>query len=152
MGRAIASVIVGYVVMALIVFLTFSLAYLAMGADGAYEPGTYDVSILWIVCAFVLSFIAALVGGYVAAAIAKSGRPILVLIGLVIVLGALSAIMTGSGAADLPTVRDVDPSVFEAMQYSWQPSWVAWLTPVVGALGVFFGSAWRMQARASSSS
>ena len=146
MGRAIASVVVGYIVMALVVFVTFSLAYLAMGADGAYRPGVYDVSLLWIVCAFVLSFIAALVGGYVAAAIAKTGKPILFLIGLVILLGAISAVMSGAGAADIPAVRDADPGVFEAMQYSKQPTWVAWLTPVIGAIGVFFGSAWKMQA------
>jgi hypothetical protein len=145
MGRAIASVVVGYIVMALVIFASFSLAYLAMGADGAYKPGGYDVSVLWIGCALILSFVAALVGGYVAAAIAKSGKPILVLIGLVIVLGAISAIMSGTGAESMPAVREVDPSVFEAMQYSEQPAWVAWLMPVIGAVGVFFGSAMKMQ-------
>ena len=152
MGRAIASVVVGYVVMALIVFATFSLAYVAMGADGAYKPGVYDVSVLWIVCALGLSFFAAFVGGYVAAAIAKTGQPILFLIGLVILLGAVSAIMSGAGAGDIPAVRDVDPSMLEAMQNSKQPAWVAWITPLIGAIGVFFGSAWKMQAGTAASS
>jgi hypothetical protein len=31
------------------------------------------------------------------------------------------------------------------MQYSKQPAWVAWLTPLIGAVGVFFGSAMKMQ-------
>ena len=152
MGRAIASVVVGYIVMALIIFATFSLAYITMGADGAYKPGGYDVSILWIVCALVLSFVAAVGGGYVAAAIAKAGKPILFLIGLVIVLGAISAMMSGMGAESVPAVRDVDPTVFEAMQYSKQPAWVAWLTPLIGAVGVFFGSAMKMQAGAKPNS
>ncbi len=148
MGRAIASVVVGYVVMALIVFATFSLAFVAMGPDGVYRPGVYDVSGLWIACAFVLSFVAAWIGGYVAAVISKGGRPILVLIGLVIVLGVISAIMAGVGTADIPAVRETDPTVFEAMQVSKQPAWVAWLMPLIGALGAFFGAVWRMQARA----
>ncbi|MDQ3667052.1 MAG: hypothetical protein M3410_10870 [Acidobacteriota bacterium] len=41
MLRAVLAVIVGYVVMVLLVFATFSLAYLLMGADGAFRPGTY---------------------------------------------------------------------------------------------------------------
>lgn len=145
MGRAIAAVVVGYVVMALFVFATFSAAYYIMGADGAYRPGVYDVSVLWIVIALVLSLLAALLAGWVAAAIAKTGKPVLALIALVLVLGAVSAIMASGGAGDIPAVREADPTVFEAMRYSRQPAWVAWLTPIIGAVGVFFGSALKMK-------
>ena len=74
MGRAIVSVVLGYVMMAATVFFTFTAAYLIMGADGSFKPGTYEVSALWLIVSFVLSFVAAVLGGYVCALIAKSLR------------------------------------------------------------------------------
>jgi hypothetical protein len=40
MGRAIGGMVLGYVVMAAIIFVAFTAAYAAMGADGAFKPGT----------------------------------------------------------------------------------------------------------------
>ncbi len=141
MGRAIASVIVGYVVMALFVFVSFTLAYVLMGADRAYQPGVYDVSMLWIVIAIVLTVVAAIVGGYVAASIAKTSTPIKVLIGLVLVLGFVSVFMAQGGAdADRPTVRDTNPTVWEAMSASRQPMWIALLNPLLAVGGILYGA------------
>ncbi len=62
MARTIGSVILGYLVMVIVVFATFSLAYQAMGVDRAYQPGTYDVSGLWIAVSIVLGILAAILG------------------------------------------------------------------------------------------
>jgi len=141
MGRAIASVIVGYVVMALVVFVSFTLAYVLMGADRTYQPGVYDVSTLWIVVAILLTIVAAIAGGYVAASIAKTSTPIKVLIGLVVVLGFGSVLMAQGGTDDdRPVVRDTNPTVWEAMSASRQPLWIALLNPLLAVGGILYGA------------
>jgi hypothetical protein len=72
MLRAAGSVVVGYLVMFVVVFATFTVAYLAMGTEGAFRPGTYDVTALWLIVSLLLSFVAATVGGLVCATIARS--------------------------------------------------------------------------------
>ena len=57
MLRTILGVILGYVAMAVLIFLTFTLAYLTMGSEGAFQPGTYEVTALWLVVSFVLSLV-----------------------------------------------------------------------------------------------
>jgi hypothetical protein len=144
MGRAIASVVVGYVVMALVVFVSFTLAYVLMGPDRAYQPGVYDVSMLWIVIAIVLSIVAAVAGGYVAASIAKTATPIKVLVGLVLILGVVSVFMgMGGSEAGLPVVRDTNPNVWDAMSVSKQPMWIALLNPLLAVGGILFGASLR---------
>src|SRR5512133_2349680 len=93
MLRATGAVLAGYAVMFLSVFLTFSGLYLTIGADGAFEPGTYDVSVLWLVCSTVLNIVAALAGGLVCALIARGGKAPVALAVLVLLLGLLMAIL-----------------------------------------------------------
>ena len=69
MLRAILSVIAGYFAMFMIVFLSFSAAYLALGVDGTFQPGTYEVRAVWLVISFVLGLLAAMAGGWLCAAI-----------------------------------------------------------------------------------
>jgi hypothetical protein len=148
MLRSIAGVVIGYVVLALIVFVSFSITYLVIGAEGAFRPGSYDVSTLWLVISFVLGLIAAVVGGYVCAAIAKNSKAPMILAGIVLVLGLLIAIpvlMT----PDSGTVQGREGNVgnFEAMQNAKQPGWVAILNPIVGAIGVIYGGRLRRVAQ-----
>lgn len=141
MGRAIGSVVVGYIVMAVMVFAAFTVAYLLMGADRAYQVGTYDVSGLWIAVSIVLSFCAALIGGRTAAAIARSATPPKVLAGIVLVLGLVMAYSDSRGRAPESTVRTGAPSFMDAAQASRQPTWLLYLNPLIGAVGVLLGAA-----------
>jgi len=141
MGRAIGSVVVGYIVMAVIVFAAFTVAYLLMGAERAYEPGTYDVSGLWIVVSIALSFCAALIGGRTAAAIARSATPPRVLAAIVLVLGIVMAYTDSGSKATEPNVRAGSPSFMDAAQTSRQPTWLLYFTPLIGAAGVLLGAA-----------
>jgi peptidoglycan/LPS O-acetylase OafA/YrhL len=143
MVRGIVGVIVGYVVMALVVFLTFTLAYLAMGANHAFKPGVFDPSLRWIVISFFLAFIAALVGGYVCAAIAKTKRAAQVLAGIIVVLGILIAIPALRSNDTRPNVRMGDVPNMEAMQKARTPGWVALMNPLIGAVGVMVGAGLR---------
>ena len=56
MLRTIGAVVLGYLAMALVVFVALSGAYLAVGADGAFRPGVYEVSALWIGISLVVGF------------------------------------------------------------------------------------------------
>jgi hypothetical protein len=74
MGRAIAGVVVGYVAMIAVVLATLSAAYLGMGQDRAFEPGTHEPSGLWLVVSFALGLLAAGLGGFVCARISRGEK------------------------------------------------------------------------------
>src|SRR4029453_7899259 len=92
MLRAFLGVILGYVTMAVLVFVTFTAIYLAIGADKAFEPGTYDPSFLWIVIMFAVGLVAGIAGGYVSAMIARQMKSPKFLALLVLVLGLVFAL------------------------------------------------------------
>lgn len=142
MIRNIGAVILGYIAMALLIFLTFSAAYLLMGASGAFNPGTYEVSGLWLAASFVLGLMAAVGGGYVCAAVAGRSRAPLALAVLVLVIGLLAAIPELKAASDgvAPPPRTGAVSNMEAMQNAVLPVWIALLNPLVGAAGVLLGA------------
>lgn len=139
MLKTISSVILAYLVMFAVVFVGLTAAYLAMGADGAFEPGVYDVTTLWLGVMFVVSLGAAIAGGKVCVFIAKNSKAVFGLAGLVLILGLLSAVpaLTASGGEVKPRTRDV-PNL-EAMMKAKQPAWVALLLPVIGVAGVLAG-------------
>jgi len=138
MGRAIGSVVVGYIVIALFVFITFSVTYLILGPEGSYRPGTYDVSATWIGISVVLSLAGAVLGGVVSARMARSATPPKVLAGIVLVLGLAMAFMTETPGTT--PARAADPSVWEAAGQSRQPGWLLYVNPFVGLLGVLIGA------------
>ncbi len=141
MLRTVGSVILGYIVMAAFVFLSFSLVYVAMGPDRAYQPGTYEVSALWVVVSFVLSFIAALLGGWVCALVARTQLGPQILAAAILVFGLVLAVMElGSAPADLLTVRDASVGVMEAMRNSRNPTWINFVTPFVAVVGILAGA------------
>jgi hypothetical protein len=148
MIRGIVGVVVGYVVMAVLIFLTFSLAYLGMGSNRAFNPGSFDPSLFWIVISFFLSFVAALIGGYTCATIAKSRRAVHVLAGLVFVIGIIVAIPVLTSGDPRRNVRTGDVPNLEAMTKARTPGWVALMNPLIGAVGVIVGAGLK-QARTS---
>jgi len=138
MGRLIGSVVVGYIVMFCVVFLTFSGAYLALGPDRAFLPGSYDASILWNVLSVVLGFAAAVIGGMVCMMIAKDARGPKWLAVLVFVIGiafAIPVLRQSPGSEPRPAGL----SMMEAMGKARQTPWTALLNPVIGVLGVLVG-------------
>ncbi|MCH7878474.1 MAG: hypothetical protein IH914_04055 [candidate division Zixibacteria bacterium] len=141
MGKKILAVIIGYVVMVAFIFITFTVAYLAMGADGAFNPGVYDVSTLWIAITIVLGIVAAILGGLVCVMIAKTQQAAKILAGLVLALGLAVAIPVAMGPdEDTPDVRSGDVAVMESMKVARQPIWVAFLNPFIGVMGVMIGA------------
>jgi hypothetical protein len=139
MLRAIGSVILGYLVMAVTVFVTFSIAYLLLGTEGAFKPGSYDVSLLWMVLSIALSFAAAVLGGFVCAAVAKTSTPPKVLAAIVLILG-LALAVPALTQGDVSPPRSESLGNIEAMQNAQQPIWMALLNPLIGAAGVLVGA------------
>jgi len=142
MLRSIGAVLAGYAVMFVLVFLSLSGLYLCLGADGAFVPGTYEVSGLWLVCSTVLDIVAALAGGLACALVARGGRAPLALALLVLVLGLLMAIPV-LNAPPASEARTTAVPNMEAMMKARTPIWVAFATPLIGAAGVVAGAALR---------
>ena len=146
MVRNILGVVLGYVAMFAFVFITFTILYFILGADGSFESGTYGVSLIWIIISFILSIAAALLGGYLCVLISKNQKAALVLAGLVLVLGIAMAIPAlNDSTNEVQEMRIADVPNMEAMQKAKQPPIVLLLNPIVGALGVFAGSKLRKE-------
>lgn len=138
MLRIVAAVVVGYLVLFLCVFALFSGAFLTLGSDRAFEPGSYQVSTTWILVSSVLSFAAAVVGGFVSKLIARTQTGPKALAGVVLVLGLAMAAMVAM-APSPPMDRPGDLANLEAMQQARQPVWAAVLNPLFGVAGVLLG-------------
>jgi len=146
MWPTIRSVIIGYLVIVALVFPSFSAAYLIMGVDAAFEPGSYDVTTAWIVVSTVLGLIAAIAGGYLCAVISKTTTAPKALAMVVFVLGlvfALPALVQPDET--IPAVRSAAVGNFEAMQSAVQPIWIMFLNPLIGAVGVILGARFRIK-------
>jgi hypothetical protein len=144
MVRAILGVIFGYVVMVAVVFGALTAAWFGMGIDRVFEPGGYDASRTWLIVALAVGFVAAIAGGVICAVVAKRGSAApSVLAGLVLVLGlAMAAFtMTQKGKGEPPPPRTAETTMFEAMQHAKEPTWVSFLNPVIGVIGVWTGAA-----------
>jgi hypothetical protein len=144
MGRIIGSVVAGYVVMFAVVFALMSLAWMVLGAEGSFQPGSWDVNMTWIAVTLVVGLVAAVVGGLACAWIARDRRGPLWLVGLVVVLGIAMAIPVLLGAGEeAPGPRPDTMPMFDAMSNAKQPPWVALLNPLIGAVGVLIGARMR---------
>ncbi|MEZ5344828.1 MAG: hypothetical protein R2681_04640 [Pyrinomonadaceae bacterium] len=138
MLRKIGGVVAGYVAMVAFVIGTFSALYAILGAERSYQPNSYEVSMLWIVLTFVLGLFAAIFGGFLCKMISKSTGTVQVFAGIVLVVGIAMGIAVAM--TEKPNeVRTGPVTNAEAMQKSQQPVWVAFLNPVIGAVGILIG-------------
>ncbi|NNG17234.1 MAG: hypothetical protein HKM89_12210 [Gemmatimonadales bacterium] len=141
MGKVIGSVVLGYVVMVIVVFVLMSLVWMVMGASGAFQPGSWDVSAGWIVGSIIVGLVAAIIGGYVCALVAKDPRGPKALVVVVVILGIVFAIPVLTSGAEAPTIARTETiSMMDAMQNAQQPVWIALLNPILGAIGVLIGA------------
>ncbi len=125
--------------MFVLIFLAFTAEYMLLGANHAFRTGSYESSHRWIVIAFVVNFVVAIIGGFICAVIAKGGKAPLALAIVVFVLGLLLAIpslMVEKANAVRP---GGDIPMFEAMQKAKEPRWVPFTFPIIGVIGVLVG-------------
>ncbi len=137
MLRNILAAIAGYIAMAAVLFALFSLLWVTVGPSRAFQPDSWVVSGSWALGSFVLGLAAAYIGGRVCARMAHDARAATILIAMVIVLGVVRALMPVAIPAE---PRPDDVSMMEATAGALHPAWFNWLNPLIGAVGVWFGS------------
>lgn len=139
----VAAVILAYLVVFALGFAGIAATWLVLGAEGAFQEGTTVASVPWSVINLALVGPIWAVGGLVAGRVAKDrARPavralaVLALgIGLVLAMAGL-----GADAMPLPEGKDVsDLTFFEAGGIASNPTWYAFLAPLLGALGAMAG-------------
>lgn len=138
--RNIGGAVLGWVVMFACVFVLMAGFWMMLGADGAFQAGSWEVSGTWNFGSIVIGLIAAVVGGLVCAKVSADKRGVWMLVALVVVLGVASALPDAPVADAATGIRPPDLSMTEAMLTAQQPGWLAWLNPVLGAVGVLFGA------------
>ena len=132
----IAAVVAAYVVIGVFVMVTFTIAYKQMGPDGAFRPGTYEVTLTWNLLSLVLGLIAAVLGGWVCVLIdegAWAGRSLMILI---VVLGMIDVAATIKKSQGTAPERGDDVDNRTAMHHSRKPVWASVANIIVGVVGV----------------
>lgn len=142
MLRSILGAIAGYVVMFIFIFVTFSGLFFVLGTERTFNPGNYQVSMLWVVISTVLGLIAAVAGGYVASMAGKGFTAVKILAGIILVMGALTAAMVAFTPAPTES-RTTDVANMEAMTKAQTPLWIAILNPIIGIVGAVVGGRMR---------
>lgn len=137
LARNFGAALLGWLASVVVVIATMSAAWFVMGADGTFLPGSWEVSPSWVFTTIVFGVAAGVCGGYLCAKVAADGRGILVLVGVIVVLGIVSALPE---PATIVAGRPDEVGLAEAMRSAQQPRWLAWLNPVIGVTGVLFGA------------
>lgn len=125
--------------MVVIVFAGLSVAYMIMGGNQAFLPGSFEASKRWLAVMFTVDAAAAIIGGWACAKVARSLTPLYVLIGIVVVYGGIEAALAFQ-AAPPAEVRTSAPPLADAMTKAYQPGWAAAMHPVIGAIGAWVGA------------
>lgn len=134
MGRAIGGAVVGYLVLFVFVFAALSAAWFALGAAGAFEPGGYRLTALWIAISLAVAACGGFLAGKVAAAIGRAplaGR-ICAVLALVLNLALSLPILTGNVPPGVMPRPDSLP-MFEALGHAVAPPWTAIVQPLFNA-------------------
>jgi hypothetical protein len=140
MVRSVLGVILGYLLMFALQFAAFMTIYTVMGADWSFKPRSYHASTRWTLMQFTLVLVTAAIAGLICALIAKGGRAPLVLAIVIVVIGfTLGALHIATQPADTGEVRGPNVPNLEAMTKARHPTWVIFLDPVIGAVGVIAG-------------
>lgn len=136
MVRTILSVILGYLITALLVMTLYTVLLYALGTETTYKPGVWEPSNLWSVLSFVAGFIAAFAGGWAALRVARDARAATGLMALLAVLGVVS-IALQSQAAPPTEPRPAEVSPMDAASKSVPPLWVSIGHILSGVAGVW---------------
>lgn len=140
MLRIVLAIIIGYIAIALTVFIGLTSAYITLGREGVFQPGVYELTTTWVIAAVGVNIIAAIVGGIVCALIGRRKSAPLIFAAIVFILGLAFAFPTiASYDAESPARPD-DITMREAMMEGRQPTWFAFSNPFVVAIGIILGA------------
>lgn len=139
MLRKILGVIVAYIVMFVLTFISLTILYNVLGADGVFHPGNYQPTIAWLAGGAILTLVLTIIGGYIAALIGNGAGTAKALAVVIVVIGLIMAAATIFGPEKLPEVRPAGITMWEAIAKIQDPVWVCLVNPVIGAIGALIG-------------
>ena len=147
MLRSVLGVVIGYIVMFILQVAAFMTIYTIVGADWSFRPRSFEASTRWTVMQFAVVLVTTIIAGLICAVIAKGAKAPLALAVVVLVLGlSLAAAATALKPADTHEVRTGNVSNMDAMNKARHPTWVVFLGPFIGAVGVVIGGKLRRRA------
>lgn len=117
--KNVGAAVLAWIVMAVAVFAGHALAWVGMGVDLSFQPDSWSPSALWSAVSMAIGLGAAVLGGVVCAKTAPDRWGVWALAGLLLVLGVLTALLTGPSAAEGP--RPAAVSMMEAMNNAQSP-------------------------------
>lgn len=136
---SLAGAIAGYIVMAIFVVATFAVAFPVLGISRLFAEGTYEASLTWITLSLVLGLVGALLGGWVAGYVSPKAHAVPTLAGLVLVFGLFSAQAAQNEDVPRGGPRGPDATMTDVMTHARQPTWITFVNPLLGAVGVLIG-------------
>ena len=134
--RNLGAAVLGCAAVAAVSFVLPVVMWMVLGPDGSFRADSWDTSGTWNAGWIVVAVVGAQVGGFACSKVAADRRGLWVLIAVLVVGGALSAVLyvpAGEG------MRPADVGMFDAMASARSPTWLDWLTVPLAALGAFFG-------------
>src|ERR1700674_4494173 len=146
MLRSGLAVIVALILSVVLQVASFMTMYGLMGADWSFKPASYQASTRWTAMQFVIILVTSIIAGLICAAIAKGGKAPLALAAVVLVLGLGAALLRTAMHPDTHEVRIGNVSQKDAMDKAGHPTWVVFLGPFIGAVGVVIGGKLRRRA------
>ncbi len=140
MLRSVQAAVAGYVTIAAAVFASLSVAYSILGPEFAFHEASSRSTLQWTLVALLSGLLSALAGGWVAGRAGESSQAFLILVGIVLVLGIVSAVYSMTSRPQIVADADIsDWGFMEASLGASEPVWYVFLIPLVGALGVLWG-------------
>ncbi|MBX3387475.1 MAG: hypothetical protein KF768_12975 [Phycisphaeraceae bacterium] len=138
MLRSIAAVVVAYIVMMVVVIGVFSALWFGLGPDRLLRPGSFKGNLFLCVAAPAITVAGGVFGGWLCAKIGRGRRPVMVLAGVVLVLGLMSAYFTLQKPFPADP-REPGMTVEQIMKIGREPTWLAIFNPIGGAVSVLIG-------------
>lgn len=138
MVKAIVSIVVGYIAFTCVMFGLMTVLWFAVGMERVFQPGTFQITPLWIALALLVALIAGTVGGFVCSAMSKSAGVVKVFAAIVFVLAVIMCI-PAMKADQTPKPRTGDIKMMDAMQQGQAPIWMHLSSSALCGLGVLLG-------------
>lgn len=145
MLRPLLGALVGYVTIVIWTMACLSAIWVLGGPSFAFEPGTTRLTSAWAGVALLLGFVGAFLGGWIASiGGGESGRrAAMILAAAVLAVGVWSAVARTRPKPPEPPRSMARLKAWEVSRHAIQPRWYAFLTPIVGFLGVSLGGTMR---------
>jgi hypothetical protein len=134
--KNVGAAVAGYVAMFAVAFVLFSIMWAILGSERAFQPATWDITGAWIVGSIGLGLLVSMAGGATASKLGDGKQSVAILVGLVLLMGVLAALPEASSGAPRPP----EIGILDAMSQAKQPTWLLWLNPLFGVVGVLLGA------------